>query len=106
MIEISIALISSLTTLSAVYLKNKMQAKKIKNSFSDIINDDRVDEFIIHVKNKKNFPFESNASELITKNNKLKITVGYSKDIINQDFVSNSENINLIHEKLERFIYG
>lgn len=106
MIEIFIALLSSATTLAAVYLKNKTQAKKIKDSFSEIINDDKVDEFIIHVKNKKDFPFQSNASELITKNDKLKITVGYSKDIIDKNFESSSEQLNLIHEKLERFIYG
>jgi acetoin utilization deacetylase AcuC-like enzyme len=98
--------LSSVSTIAAVYLKNKMQEKKIRDTFSEIISDDRVDEFTIHVKNKKNFPFETNASELVTNTDRLQINVGYSEGITDQKFTSKSEGLNLIHKKLERFIYG
>lgn len=106
MIEIIIALISSATTIFALFLRRKNESKKFRDSFSDIANNPQVEEFTIHIKNKKGFRFETNACELVTKNDKLKIAIGYSNDVSDDLVKSNSSQVNLIHQKLERLFYG
>jgi len=106
MIEIIIALISSATTVFVVLFKQKHQSQKFRDSFSDIANNPQVEEFSIHIKNKKGFRFETNACELVTKNDRLKISIGYSDGVSDDLVKSNSIQANLIHGKLERLFYG